>query len=80
MDRQNGESLYECGISSMTSRNGDIIHKKETPYMLIFVETPLGVTPLYGISPQEVGTILPSFPVSTGAEGEAWNTAMYSDA
>ena len=76
---QNGESLYECGISEYDKPEwGRYTQKGNTVYAHIY-ETPLGALPLYGISPQEVGTItfLPS-----GAQvqrGEAWNTAMYSD-
>ena len=57
---------------------GRYTQKGNTVYAHIY-ETPLGALPLYGISPQEVGTI--TF-LSSGAQvqrGEAWNTAMYSD-
>ena len=76
---QNGESLYECGISEYDKPEwGRYTQKGNTVYAHIY-ETPLGALPLYGISPQEVGTI--TF-LSSGAQvqrGEAWNTAMYSD-
>ncbi len=83
---QNGESLYECGISEYDKPEwGRYTQKGNTVYAHIYevyahiYETPLGALPLYGISPQEVGTI--TF-LSSGAQvqrGEAWNTAMYSD-
>ena len=76
---QNVESLYECGISEYDKPEwGRYTQKGNTVYAHIY-ETPLGALPLYGISPQEVGTI--TF-LSSGAQvqrGEAWNTAMYSD-
>ena len=76
---QNGESLYECGISEYDKPEWGRYTQKGNPVYAHIYETPLGALPLYGISPQEVGTI--TF-LSSGAQvqrGEAWNTAMYSD-
>ena len=76
---RNGESLYGCGISEYEKPEwGRYTQKENTVYAHIY-ETPLGALPLYGIHPDELGTV--TF-LSSGAQvqrGEAWNTAMYSD-
>lgn len=76
---ENGESIYQCGISEFDKPEwGRYTQKGNTVYAHIF-ETPLGALPLYQIPPERVGKI--TF-VSSGADvqrGEAWNTTMYSD-
>ena len=76
---RNGESLYGCGISEYEKPEwGRYTQTENTVYAHIY-ETPLGALPLYGIHPDELGTV--TF-LSSGAQvqrGEAWNTAMYSD-
>lgn len=76
--RENGESIYGCGICGLPKPEwGRYTQKGDVVYAHVY-ETPLGALPLYGIGPDELDEI---FYVADGSRvnrGEAWNTASYT--
>lgn len=77
--RENGESIYECGISGIPKPEwGRYTQKGDVIYAHVY-EEPLGSLPLYGIEPDELDQ---AFCLADGSEmrrGEAWNTAAYTN-
>lgn len=77
--RENGESIYGCGISGIPKPEwGRYTQKGDVIYAHVY-EEPLGSLPLYGIEPDELDQ---AFCLADGSEmrrGEAWNTAAYTN-
>lgn len=77
---KNGDSIYGCGISSISKPEwGRYTQNGDTVYAHVY-EAPLGALPLYGISPENLEKV---YFLSDGSEmnrGEAWNTTLYKDA
>lgn len=76
--KENGESIYGCGICSIPKPEwGRYTQKGDIIYAHVY-DAPLGALPLYGIGPDKLAR---AFYVADGSEmnrGEAWNTAAYT--
>lgn len=76
---KNGESIYQCGISSLEKPDwGRYTQRGKTIYAHIY-ETPLGALPLYGVKPEQLDKVTYLVDGSEVKRGEAWNTALYQD-
>lgn len=76
---KNGESIYQCGISSLEKPDwGRYTQRGKTIYAHIY-ETPLGALPLYGVKPEQLDKVTYLADGSEVKRGEAWNTALYQD-
>lgn len=76
---KNGESIYQCGISSLEKPDwGRYTQRGKTIYAHIY-ETPLGALPLYGVKPEQLDKVTYLADGSEVKRGEAWNTAPYQD-
>lgn len=76
---KNGESIYQCGISSLEKPDwGRYTQRSKTIYAHIY-ETPLGALPLYGVKPEQLDKVTYLADGSEVKRGEAWNTALYQD-
>ena len=76
---KNGESIYQCGISSLEKPDwGRYTQRGKTIYAHIY-ETPLGALPLYGVKPEQLDKVTYLADGSEVKRGEACNTALYQD-
>lgn len=76
---KNSESIYGCGISDIPKPEwGRYTQKGNTVYAHVY-EAPLGALPLYGIGPDEPERIFYLADGSEMKQGEAWNTAMFTE-
>ena len=73
---KNAESIYGCGPSGLEKPEwGRITRRGDTLYMHIFDNT-IGPLPLYGLSPDEIGSM---YMLSSGSEVPASTSWVHSD-